>query len=215
MSEDGTSELESGRRTADEMAGAVENTDAEAGPQSGDDLSQTDCPAESRDEEIERLRSAAVEADKRVLQAQAEAENFRKRMRRDFEDQLKFASTDLVLDLLQVRDNLLRAIDAAAAGDQADSDQGAGLQGAGLQGAALAEGVSMVIKQMDDVFAKHGVEEIPADGEVFDPNVHEAISQVPSDVESGRVAHVAQSGFRLHQRVIRPSQVVVSTGPAN
>lgn len=154
---------------------------------------------ETRDEEMERLRTTAAEADKRVLQAQAEAENFRKRMRRDFEDQLKFASTELVVDMLEVRDNLSRAIEAAQGSEQ---------------GTALLEGVAMVVKQMDDVLGKHGVVEIPADGEVFDPNIHEAISQMPSEVENGKVAHVAVSGFRLHDRVVRPSQVVVSSGPA-
>ncbi len=153
----------------------------------------------TRDEEMERLRRTAAEAEKRVLQAQAEAENFRKRMRRDLEDQLKFAATDLVVDLLQVRDNLKRAIDASQSSQEA---------------AGLREGVQMVVKQMDDVLAKHGVLEIPAEGEVFDPNLHEAISQIPSDTESGKIAHVAVSGFTLHDRVIRPSQVVVSTGPA-
>jgi molecular chaperone GrpE len=153
----------------------------------------------TRDEEMERLRRTAAEAEKRVLQAQAEAENFRKRMRRDLEDQLKFAATDLVVDLLEVRDNLKRAIDASQSGQES---------------AGLREGVQMVVKQMDDVLAKHGVVEIPAEGEVFDPNLHEAISQIPSETESGRIAHVAVSGFTLHGRVIRPSQVVVSTGPA-
>ncbi len=153
----------------------------------------------TRDEEMERLRQTAAEAEKRVLQAQAEAENFRKRMRRDLEDQLKFAATDLVVDLLQVRDNLKRAVDVAQSSQET---------------AGLREGVQMVVKQMDDVLAKHGVVEIPAEGEVFDPNLHEAISQIPSETESGRIAHVAVSGFTLHDRVIRPSQVVVSTGPA-
>jgi len=153
----------------------------------------------TRDEEMDRLRRTAVEADKRVLQAQAEAENFRKRMRRDLEEQLKFAATDLVIDLLNVRDNLKRAIDAAETGHQS---------------VGLREGVQIVVKQLDDVLSKHGVVEIPAQGEEFDPNVHEAISQIPSDTESGKIAHVAVSGFKLHDRVIRPSQVVVSTGPA-
>ncbi len=161
------------------------------------DESVVDVP-ETRDEEMERLRHSAAEADKRVLQAQAEAENFRKRMRRDFEDQVRFASTDLVVDLLQVRDNLKRAIEVASSSQDA---------------VGLSEGVAMVVKQMDDVFGKHGVQEIPAEGEEFDPNFHEAISQMPSEVASGMVAHVAVSGFRLHDRVIRPSQVVVSTGP--
>ncbi len=153
---------------------------------------------ETRDQEMDRLRRTADEAGKRVLQAQAEAENFRKRMRRDFEDQVRYASSDLIIDLLQVRDNLIRAIEAATDGGQS---------------AGLREGVQMVLKQMDDVLGKHGVVEIPAEGEVFDPNFHEAISQIPSDVETGKIAHVAVSGFKLHERVIRPSQVVVSTGP--
>ncbi|WP_372898619.1 nucleotide exchange factor GrpE [Stieleria sp.] len=194
MNSDGKTELENESPPEEDVSAAEQQTTDEAFL----DESVADVPP-TRDEEMERLRSAAAEADKRVLQAQAEAENFRKRMRRDFEDQVKFASTDLIVDLLQVRDNLNRAIDAAQSGEQ---------------GSGLLEGVAMVIKQMDDVLGKHGVVEIPAEGEVFDPNVHEAISQIPSDVESGKVAHVAVSGFKLHDRVIRPSQVVVSTGPA-
>lgn len=154
--------------------------------------------SETRDEEIERLRAAAEDADKRVLMAQAEAENFRKRMRRDFEDQLKFAAVPLVTDILQVRDNLLRALEAAETGSDSQG---------------LNEGVAMVVKQLDDTLAKFQVREIPAAGELFDPNFHEAISQMPcEDVESGLVAIVAQSGFQMHDRVIRPAQVVVSTG---
>ncbi len=156
---------------------------------------------ESRDDEMIRLRSEVVAADKRVLQAQAEAENFRKRMRRDYEDQLKFAAMPLVSDILEVRDNLHRAVEAAAtnAGDAPAS--------------GLREGVAMVVKQLDDTLAKYGVEQIPAEGEEFDPHNHQAISQMPHpEIESGKVAHVAGTGFRMHDRVIRPAQVVVSTG---
>lgn len=165
-----------------------------------DDQGLDDATPETRDEEMERLRSEVDAADKRVLQAQADAENFRKRMRRDYEDQLKFAPMAVISDILQVRDNLTRAIEAASTGDT-DVHQG------------LLEGVEMVAKQLDDTLAKHGVEPIPAEGEVFDPNIHEAISQMPTpDVEEGKVAHVAVTGFRMHSRVIRPSQVVVSMG---
>jgi molecular chaperone GrpE len=155
---------------------------------------------ETRDEEMQRLRSSAAEADKRVLMAQAEAENFRKRMRRDFEDQLKFAALPLVADLLEVRDNLLRALEASE--NTADAT-------------GLSEGVAMVAKQLDDTLAKYSVREIPAEGELFDPNFHEAISQIPSETHpSGAITHVAQTGFQMHDRVVRPSQVVVSGGPA-
>lgn len=156
---------------------------------------------ESRDETMMRLRREVDVAEKRVLQAQADAENFRKRMRRDYEDQLKFAAIPLIGDILQVRDNLHRAIDAAGASGEGGSSTG------------LREGVAMVAKQLDDALAKHGVESIPAEGEEFDPNYHEAISQMPHPkIESGKVAHVAGGGFRMHGRVIRPAQVIVSTG---
>lgn len=156
---------------------------------------------ETRDEEMMRLRGEVEEASKRVLQAQAEAENFRKRLRRDTEDQLKFAGMPLINDILQVRDNLLRAIDAASAAGDGESATG------------LTEGVSMVRKQLDDVLAKHAIKEIPTEGELFDPNFHEAISQMPHpEIPSGMVAHVATPGFQMHDRVVRPAQVVVSTG---
>ncbi len=161
------------------------------------DFDQSSEP-ESRDQELMRLRAMVEEADKRVLLAQADAENFRKRMRRDVEDQLKYASVPLVNEILSVRDNLLRGLEAA---------------GATSDWAGLSEGVAMVVKQLDDTLAKHGVREIPAMGERFDPNFHEAISQMPSaEVEPGMVAIVAQTGFQMHDRVIRPSQVIVSKG---
>ena len=173
-----------------------ENVDSSQGAEHQDAVDQV---LESRDEEMERLRETADSADMRVLKAQAEAENFRKRLRRDYEDQVKYASVPLVNDILEVRDNLLRGLEAA--GNAADAG--------GLQ-----EGVAMVVKQLDDFLTKHSVLQIPTEGELFDPNFHEAISQMPSEHESGMVAHVAQSGFKMHDRVVRPSQVVVSTGPA-
>ena len=173
-----------------------EDVDSSQGAEHQDAVDQV---LESRDEEMERLRETADSADMRVLKAQAEAENFRKRLRRDFEDQVKYASVPLVNDILEVRDNLLRGLEAA--GNAADPG--------GLQ-----EGVAMVVKQLDDFLTKHSVLQIPTEGEQFDPNFHEAISQMPSESESGMVAHVAQVGFKMHDRVVRPSQVVVSTGPA-
>lgn len=156
---------------------------------------------ETRDEEMERLRGEVLIAEKKVLQAQAEAENFRKRMRRDLEDQLRFAALPLVEDILSVRDNLLRGLEAAET--SADS-------------AGLKEGVAMVAKQLDDALAKHSVEQISTEGATFDPNLHEAISQMPSEEHpSGSIMHVAQTGFKMHDRVIRPTQVVVSSGSSN
>ena len=183
-----------------EESDAADFRDAEAATGAS---SQQPAPAETRDEELERLRHEVEQANKHALQAQAEAENFRKRMRRDIDEQLRFACWPLISDLLQVRDNLFRALEAAAA-----SEHGGPVSG-------LRDGVAMCAKQLDDMLVKHGVSEIPAEGEEFDPNVHEAISQMSSDTHpAGTVMHVAVSGFRLHERVVRPSQVVVSSGPA-
>ncbi len=174
----------------------------------GDDLATdeafaVDQPPETRDEEMQRLRGEVQMAEKRVLLAQAESDNFRKRMRRDTEDQVRYAAMPVIADVLQVRDNLLRAVEAAR------NEAGGATTG-------LVDGVSMVVKQLDDALAKHHIKSIPAAGELFDPNVHEAISQMPSaDVAEGMIAHVAVDGFQMHDRVVRPAQVIVSTGPAS
>lgn len=153
----------------------------------------------SEEDVVNQLRGEVEEANRRVLMAQAEIENSRKRMRRDYEDQLKYASLPLLKDTLEVLDNLRRALDAARSTEAA---------------AGFAEGVAMVAKQLEEVIGKHHCTPIATDGVDFDPNVHEAISQMPSDtVPQGRVAHVAVVGYQLHDRVIRPSQVIVSTGP--
>lgn len=154
---------------------------------------------ESRDDAMQQMRHEVEQARQRVLIAQAELENFRKRTRKDYEEQLRFAALPLVEDLLLVRDNLARAIDAAAAETGATD--------------GLRAGVEMVVKQFDDVMAKHGITPINSVGETFDPNLHQAISQMPSEHHSeGLVAIEATTGFAMHGRVIRPSQVVVSTG---
>lgn len=166
----------------------------EAGDENG-----ADPEPESVDEAVSRMQREVEQAHQRVLIAQAELENFRKRTRKDYEDQIRFAALPLVEDLLQVRDNLLRALEASEASS------------ATIEG--IRDGVDMVAKQLDGILAKHGIQPIVAVGEPFDPNVHQAIAQAPSpEHEAGRVAIEATTGFQLHGRVIRPSQVVVSTG---
>lgn len=138
-------------------------------------------------------------ANDQNLKLHAELDNVRKRVRRDAEEQIKYASLPLMADLLGVFDNLRRAIDAAGSSQSADG---------------LIEGVQMVAKQFEDTLGKFHCLPIAADpGVTFDPHVHEAISQMPSDqYQRGTVLMEATKGFQLHQRVVRPSQVVVSTG---
>ena len=174
-------------------------------PQTGDSQAAettaedaTESSSAAGEPSIESLQQQLADADKRVLQAEAEKENFRKRIKADFETQLRFAALPLLQDILQVRDNLKRALEAAG-----DNE-------------SLREGVAMVAKQLDDNLAKHHCKPIPAVGEIFDPNYHEAIQQAPSDeYAAGVVSMEVTTGYQLHERVVRPSQVIVSTGPAN
>ncbi len=184
----------------DDVAQGWRSPEGAADPAQADQAAAADAVLESRDEAMERMAHEVEQARQRVLMAQAELENFRKRTRKDYEDQLRFAALPLVEDILQVRDNLVRAIEAAGSAEGA------------VEG--LKSGVELVTKQLDDVLAKHGVKPIPAVGELFDPNFHQAIAQTPSDqYQEGIVAIEATTGFQMHQRVVRPSQVVVSTGP--
>lgn len=154
----------------------------------------------SEGEAVEKLEAELQEARDQSLRLQAELENFRKRLYRDMEQQLKFASLPLASDLLEIVDNLHRAIQSS----EGSSD-----------GQSLLLGVRMVYQQFLNVLTKHHCQPIASLGEAFDPNLHQAISQAPSaDIPAGHVSLEAATGYRMHDRVIRPSQVIVSTGPA-
>ena len=136
------------------------------------------------------------------MRTQAELENFRKRARRELDDQRRYANLPLLADLLPVLDNLDRALGAA---QQADATSG------------LLEGVKMVSAQMLAVLEQYGCRPIEAIGVAFDPNLHESIGVEPSaDVAEGIVTRVTRIGYQLQDRVVRPPQVLISSGlPAN
>jgi molecular chaperone GrpE len=135
----------------------------------------------------------------RFLRAQAELQTARTRWQRDLEEQRKFQDLSMIRDLLSPLDNLRRAVEAAKSGTSVEQ---------------LKTGVDMVLKQFDEVFAKHHAKPIPALGEHFDPNHHEAISQMPSaDKPPMTVLVEAERGYMLHDRVVRPSKVIVSVAP--
>ncbi|NCY01768.1 MAG: nucleotide exchange factor GrpE [Planctomycetia bacterium] len=144
----------------------------------------------------ETLAELLGQAEERLLRTQAELENFRKRARREYEDALRYREIDLLRDLLPVLDTVRRAIDAAATTADVDS---------------LRAGFRMTAQQLEKVLDSHGCKPIETDGKPFDPTVHEAILQqsVPG-VAAGTVVGVASHGYRLHDRVVRPAQVIVS-----
>lgn len=138
------------------------------------------------------------EAHDRALRAQAELENYRKRARREYDEAQRYREIDLLRDILPVLDNVHRALDAAEKTTDVD---------------ALRSGFRMTAQQLEKLLDAHGCRTIETDGAPFDPTVHEAIQQQPAaDVAPGTVLATASRGYRLHDRVVRPAQVVVSRG---
>ena len=126
----------------------------------------------------------------------ADLDNYRKRAAKDLEQERLYRALPLARDLLPALDNLRRALDAAKSAPDA---------------AQLAQGVQLVLQQMENTFATHSIKPIPAEGQPFDPNLHQAIQQVPSEQHPpGTVVTEYQKGYTLHDRVIRPSTVVVA-----
>ena len=164
-----------------------------------DALFPDDVPQQKAGEKtVETLEIELQQANDRTLRAFAELDNYRKRVNREIEDTRKYAAIDLVRDMLAVWDNMGRALEAVEKNHNPD---------------AFVEGVSMMHEQFTQILAQHHCTRIEALGQTFDPNVHESIAQMPSnDMPVGFVLHESQIGFKLYDRVVRPTQVVLSTG---
>lgn len=148
--------------------------------------------------DLESLRAEVAEANDRTLRVQAELENFRKRSRREYEEAQRYREIDLLRDLLPVLDNVLRAIEAAEKATDVES---------------LRSGFRMTAQQIEKVLGSHGCQTIETDGTAFDPTVHDAILQQDAPgVAPGTVVGTASRGYRLHDRVVRPAQVIVAKG---
>lgn len=140
--------------------------------------------------------SQLADARQQLLRGQADLENYQKRSQRELAEQRRYAALPLARELLNVTDNLQRAIEAAV--EAGESEQ-------------LVSGVQMVAEQLALILSQYDCLLIDAEGKEFDPNLHEAIGQVPSqDHPPGTVVQVTQAGYRMHDRVVRPSQVLVA-----
>ncbi len=168
----------------------------------GEDEAATEATEELQDKKESEFEIALKDRDSfkdQLLRLRAEFDNYRKRMAREAKHTRETAAEEALLDMLPVLDHLELALQHAA------DDSG-----------TLAEGVELVLKQMQDALSKHGLKHIPALGEVFDPNVHEALMQVESDeYDEGIVAQEFLKGYMLARKVLRPAKVVVSKGKAD
>jgi len=168
-----------------------------AGPQeaAGEDVEAKPDPLESA------LKEAAENRD-RWMRAVADLENYKKRSLQERSKLLKYKNEELLRDLVGIIDNLERALGHSSEAGRNDP---------------LVEGVAMTAKMFRDILQKHGVTEIKALGETFDPHIHEAIARIPCP-ENGRPNQVVQEvekGYMYQDRLLRPSKVVVSTEAEN
>lgn len=147
--------------------------------------------------EIDTLKEKVAELEDQNLRLQAEMVNMRTRNQKEREAAAKYRSQDLAKELLPVIDNLERAL-------ASDVD--------GEHGEALKKGVQMVLDNLKQTLNAHGIVEIEALNQPFDPNYHQAVQTVPAegDIKSGIVVEEFQKGYQLHDRVLRPSMVVVA-----
>ncbi len=149
--------------------------------------------------ELDELKTKCTALQEQYMRKAADFENYRKRMIREKQEAIDYANTNLLLDLLEILDGFDRAIDAVGT-----PETGSPLE-------SFSQGVTMIREQMGGMLAsKYGLEYVPAKGELFDPNIHEAVATLPSkEVKDPTVGEEMQKGYRLRQRMIRHAKVMV------
>eukprot|EP00252_Welwitschia_mirabilis_P011241 TRINITY_DN252_c0_g1_i1.p1 TRINITY_DN252_c0_g1~~TRINITY_DN252_c0_g1_i1.p1 ORF type:complete len:317 (-),score=52.67 TRINITY_DN252_c0_g1_i1:228-1178(-) len=162
-----------------------------------------------REQLLKAKHKEIQEMQEKVLRSYAEAENVKQRTRRDAENSKKFAVQSFAKSLLDVADNLGRA-SSVVKESFSKIDSSEDVSGATSLLKTLLEGVEMTEKQLSEVLKKHGIEKFDPLHEIFDPNRHMAVFQVPDpERQPGTVAVVLKAGYTLHERVIRPAEVGV------
>jgi molecular chaperone GrpE len=155
---------------------------------------------------VEALQKEAAEARDRMLRTLAEMENLRKRTTKEVADARLYGITGFARDVLDIADNLQRALDAVPAEARANAE-------AGLT--ALIEGVELTERSLLNALEKHGVKKFDPQGQKFDPNFQQAMFEVPDpSVPTGTVVQVMQAGYTIGERVLRPALVGVAKGGA-
>jgi molecular chaperone GrpE len=163
-------------------------------------------PDDPEEGSMELLVKEATESRDKMLRTLAEMENLRKRTAREVADARAYGITSFARDILDIADNLQRALDAIPAEAKESADPGI---------KAFIEGVELTERSLLNTLEKNGVKKFDPSGEKFDPNFQQAMYEVPDpSVPSGTVVQVVQAGFTIGERVLRPALVAVSKGGA-
>lgn len=170
---------------------------AEAVAEAASEAQQT---ADMAAERIAQLEDQVASAQQEALYAKAEVQNVRRRADKDVADAHAHAATKFARDMLSVADNMTRALDSIPASAREDEAW-----------KALITGLDATSRELASVFERHGITRIAAVGEMLDPNVHQAMMEIPTaDAEPGRVVQEIQAGYRIKDRLLRPALVGVA-----
>ena len=176
------------------MTEQTARADAEAAP-------PTEAPAPTPSTALEREHA---EMKDRLLRTLAEMENLRKRTEREIADSRLYSVSSFARDMLNVADNMRRALDAVTPELRASAEPGV---------AALIDGVDLTERELLKALEKNGIRQFSPQGEKFDPNLHQAMFEVPdATVPAGSVVQVVQPGYMIGERMLRPALVGVSKG---
>ena len=195
MQKDSSSEAESEKPLPDNASGDFQDIEH---PSPEEDEVGDDSVVEEEKNKEPSLEQQVAEWRERAIRSAADLENFRKRMEREKGEARRYANQSLLEELLPVLDNFHMGLEAASA----DAES------------MIFRGMEMVKKQLDDFLSGQGVEEVSAEGKMFDPAVHEAVSQEDCDASpEGSVLKVIRRGYQMGERLLRPANVVVSRTP--
>ena len=181
------------RREETERSASAKSAPSSAPAASDVERGEADDPMAGLQADLDRFRDLA-------LRSQADFENYKKRAAREKEDAIKYANSSLLERLITIVDNFELGLEAA----RGESER-----------SPIYSGMTLVLKQLNDFLAENGLQSIEAEGKQFDPNLHEAIAHEASkEFPEGTVIRQTRRGYRLKDRLLRPSSVVVSSGPA-
>lgn len=199
------------QKTETETAAAQQDAQNDIAEEMAEDLAASEAAedaeleieAETGEDEGEDLAAQVQDLNDKLLRAMAESENTRRIATREKADAAKYAVTNFARDILRVADNLgfamMSVSDEARQADQSLDN--------------LYVGIDMTMKELLNVFEGQGIKTVPAEGQMFDHNIHEAVQQVENaEVPANTVMQVMRRGFTIQDRLLRPAQVIVSTG---
>lgn len=196
QSDDQSNSDNQGQTSEETVKNTEETTQEEQDNLHEDNTESTDADLDPKDEEIQQLKQDVQENEEKYLRLYAEFENYKRRIQKENQTMKAYKAQDVLNDILPTIDNIERALQ---------------IDGEDEQFKSLKKGVEMVHESLLNALSKNGLEKIDAEGQQFDPNVHQAVVQDENpDYESGQITQELQSGYKLKERVLRPSMVKVN-----